>query len=260
MKIVLFTHDGPIFMPRYLEPVIKQLGSSVHDIVLAPKSEGTLAEAKRRHRMFGTPTFARFSVKYAKNRLFDLLPSEIMANITGRYYSVYKLAKSYGVPIREVEDINAEEFISQMENIHPDLFLSIACDQIMGESLLEIPEHGAVNVHGSLLPKYRGVATAFWVLYNGEEEGGVTAHYMTSEIDAGDILVQQKFPIDDGDSMYDVYRKVSEVGADVAIKAVKDIESGTVTTTSNNTKEGDYYSFPDEEDRNEFLRRGNKFI
>jgi methionyl-tRNA formyltransferase len=96
-----------------------------------------------------------------------------------------------------VDDANSEELINRLNEIEPDLILSSGFPQIFSKELLEIPKKGAVNLHPSLLPKFRGPSPFFWTIASGETESGITAHFMTEDIDGGDIIAQIKYPIPD---------------------------------------------------------------
>lgn len=260
MKVVLFTHDGPLYMPRYLEPILEEHGDKIEEMVLAPSKRGFLEDLKIQYRMFGPKAFTIFGALYAKGKVLDQLPKSLVYEITGRYHSVRSLAGAYDVPIREEIDVNNPGFVDYLRDINPDLILSIASEQKLGEELLGIPEEGCVNVHGSLLPDYRGPSTAFWVLYHDETESGVSAHYMTPEFDAGDILIQKTFEIEDDDTMHDVYEKIINIGSEIGIQVIDDIKRGSINTMSSNTSEGGYYSFPSKKDRIQFKKRGNEYI
>jgi methionyl-tRNA formyltransferase len=100
------------------------------------------------------------------------------------------------IPIWPVFDVNNEDFLEKVRRANPELILSAAYPQIFSEELIAIPPRGSINFHPSLLPKYRGAHPHFWAIVRGEKESGLTAHFMTGNIDAGDILAQIAFPID----------------------------------------------------------------
>lgn len=260
MKIILFTHDEPIYMPRYLEPIVAQQSDKIDEIILAPMDRTTPEEIRTRYRMFGPRAFTRFGLKYATGKVLDRLPSSMTYRVTGRFHSVGSLASSHDVPIRLVHDINEESFVSRISERDPDLILSVACGQIMGEKLLDIPSDGAINIHGSLLPQYRGLSTAFWVLYHDESVTGVTAHYMDAKLDTGSIIEQRAYPIQPDDTMHDLYLKLTAVGARLANDVIDMISAGTVDAKRNDPEDGDYFSRPTAQDRRVFLERGNEFI
>jgi methionyl-tRNA formyltransferase len=260
MNVMLFTQDEPIYMPRYLAPVVDAHADRITGVVLAPLDRSFGRKVRDRYAMFGPRAFVRFSLMYGVNKLLAAAPGAVSDRLTDRAHSVRTLAREHDIPVREVDDINDESFLASVRNADPDLILSVACGQRMEEDLLAVPSEGCVNVHGSLLPKYRGLATAFWVLYHGETESGVTAHYMTPEFDAGDILVQRRYDIEPDDTMHDVYLKLAEMGAEVAVDVVDQVAAGEVDPKPNPVEEGEYYSRPTSEHRQQFLDRGNRFI
>ncbi|WP_436911296.1 methionyl-tRNA formyltransferase [Halosimplex marinum] len=258
--VVLLTMDEPMYMPRYLEPVLDACSDRIEEVVFAPHpEEDLLTTARRRYRMLGPAAFLGFGLRYGVGTALAKLPDRLDRAVGGRSHSVAALCDRHDIPCRTVDDVNDRAFVGEMRERDPDLLLSISAQQRLGEELLSVPADGAVNVHGSLLPKYRGRATAFWVLFNGEDESGVTAHYMTPEYDAGEILAQRRFEITGDDTMDDVYLKIADTGAELAVDVVDRLADGDVTTAPNDPEDGEYYSLPDPEDRREFRRRGNEF-
>lgn len=261
MNVLLLTMDEPMYMPEYLEPILRACGNQIAEVVIAPHpGEGLPTITRQRYKMFGPIDFLRYGTKFGTGKLLAQLPPEIDRALTGRYHSVPAVANQYGIPVRTETDINRSGFVSWVKRMNPDLILSVSCGQLVKEELLSIPEQGSINVHGSLLPKYRGRAASFWALYENEDESGVTAHYMTEEFDAGDIVMQRRFEIDTGDTMDSLYQKVANTGAELVIDLLDTVEDGELTTSPNRTEEGEYRPLPGKEARREFKKRGNKFL
>jgi len=120
-----------------------------------------------------------------------------------------EILRSRNIKVWEVSDINNEDIIKSLKKLDVDLFLSAAYPQIFSKAVLEIPKYGAVNFHPALLPKYRGAHPHFWQIMNGEKEGGLTAHFMTENIDRGDIIAQLSFSIEEC-SYAELYEKIIE--------------------------------------------------
>jgi methionyl-tRNA formyltransferase len=131
------------------------------------------------------------------------------------FESVGELARGRGIPVHQPANPNHPEFVALIRSLSPDLLLSFWYRRLLCKELLEIPRLGAVNLHGSLLPKYRGRNPVNWVLVNGETETGVTLHHMTEEADAGDIIAQRAFPIDPDDTALTLYRKLVAVAVEL---------------------------------------------
>ena len=124
-----------------------------------------------------------------------------------RSSSLESICSHRHIPVLRIFDINEDAFIEKMKKYGPDLILSAAYPQIFSKKVLSIPEHGAINCHPSLLPRCRGAHPHFWSIATGEKLGGITAHYMTENIDDGDIVAQISFPI--GHYYYEeLYKKI----------------------------------------------------
>ena len=245
MNVLLLTMDEPMYMPKYLEPIFRSRGDQIAEVVIAPHpSEGLPTIARQRYKMFGPIDFLRYGIKFGTGKLLAQLPSGINRTLTGRYHSVPAVANQYNIPVQTETNINRPGFVSRIKEMDPDLILSVSCGQLVKEELLSIPEQGSINVHGSLLPKYRGRAASFWALFKDENESGVTAHYMTKEFDAGDIVMQRRFEISDDDTMDSVYQKVAQIGAELVIDLLDAIEDSELTTSPNRTEEGEYRPLP----------------
>lgn len=135
-------------------------------------------------------------------------------------------ALDLGLPVIEVEDLHSPEFHEKLRSLKPDLFVVVAF-RILPKEVLEIPEIGSVNLHASLLPKYRGAAPIHWAIINGEQETGCTIFFLDERVDTGNILVQKSIAIGDDETTGEVYKRLMEVGSDTLLKAVDMIETGS---------------------------------
>ncbi len=142
--------------------------------------------------------------------------------------------------IYQPEKIKDEEFIKQLESLNPDLFVVVAYGQILSEEVLSIPKYGCINVHGSLLPKYRGAAPIQWSIINGEEKTGVTIMYMEKGLDSGDMILKEEVVIDKKETYKTLHDKMSVVGARALIKAIELIETGKVDAKKQDHSQATY--------------------
>lgn len=126
------------------------------------------------------------------------------------FRSVAEMAATHSIPVFAPDDLNHPLWVKRIRDLAPDLIFSFYYRNLVGREILEIPERGCLNLHGSLLPKYRGRAPLNWVLVNGEAESGVTLHYMTPRADAGDIVAQESFPITENDTAHSLHLKAVE--------------------------------------------------
>lgn len=128
---------------------------------------------------------------------------------------VKKAAMQLGIPVFQPERLQDEQAIQQVSEMKPDLVITAAYGQLLPEPILQKPPFGCINVHASLLPKYRGGAPIHWALINGEKTTGITIMYMVKELDAGDILAQQKIPIAENDHVGSLHDRLSVLGAEM---------------------------------------------
>ena len=157
------------------------------------------------------------------------------------FESVAELCARLGIKTYAPENINSEENIEIIRNLEPDVIFSFYYRQILKQSILDIPKAGCINLHGSLLPGYRGCAPINWAIINGEKETGVTLHYMLASVDAGDIIAQKKFEISYDDTAKDVNLKVSQAAYDMLIETLPLIREGRAPRISQNITEGSYF-------------------
>lgn len=127
-----------------------------------------------------------------------------------------------------------EEAAVAMEGVRPDFLVVVAFGQILSKSLLEWPRYGAVNVHGSLLPKYRGAAPIQWAMMNGEKETGVTTMLMDVGVDTGDMLLQAKTPIRADDTAQSLHDRLADIGANLLIQTLDALSTESLTPISQN--------------------------
>ncbi|MDD5765195.1 MAG: methionyl-tRNA formyltransferase [Candidatus Marinimicrobia bacterium] len=136
---------------------------------------------------------------------------------------VKTLAKELDLPVFQPPDLKSLDFIGQMKNLGADLFVVVAF-RILPVDLLEAPLFGSINLHASLLPKYRGAAPINWAIINGEKETGLTIFRIQARVDTGDILLQKKMPILPGDTFGTLYEKLSRLGGESLVQVVNEIE------------------------------------
>jgi methionyl-tRNA formyltransferase len=141
------------------------------------------------------------------------------------------------------------------------LLVSIACPQILHRDILAVPEQGAINLHGALLPDYRGVLPSFWVLANGETHTGATVHYMSERVDQGAVLLQERVPIRDDDTVHTLVRRTKvEVGGRLLVRAIGLIEQGAPAARPMDPAAGRAFGYPDADAVRRFRARGRRFV
>lgn len=129
------------------------------------------------------------------------------------------------------EKIGEAEAVQALEDLKPDLLVVVAYGQYIPQRVIHLAKHQAINVHPSLLPKYRGSAPIQWAILNGDKETGVSIIYLAKKMDAGDIIRQECYPLGDEETSATLHDKLAELGAELLLGAIDDIRTGTVTRT-----------------------------
>ena len=141
--------------------------------------------------------------------------------------AVKKYAVERNLKILQPEKLKNPEFLEELKSLHADLQIVVAF-RMLPEVVWNMPRIGSVNLHGSLLPQYRGAAPINWAVINGEKETGVTTFKLKHEIDTGDILLQESFPIGENETAGEVHDKMKEIGAQVLVRTVKGLADGSL--------------------------------
>ena len=182
----------------------------------------------------GTPDFAEESLKAIyeaghnilavvtnpdkpKGRGMKLIPSPV------KEYALEKNLRIYQ-PLKVRNNI---EFLDEIKNLKPDVICVVAYGKILPKELLDIPRLGCINVHGSLLPQYRGAAPIQWAVLNGDKETGITTMYMDVGMDTGDMVLKEKVEIGENETTGELWDRLSKIGANLLVKTLKQIEDGT---------------------------------
>jgi methionyl-tRNA formyltransferase len=155
------------------------------------------------------------------------------------FQSVHELAKKHCIPCL-TSDINQPEIVSRVRAILPAFIFSFYYRNMIKERVLEIPRLGALNLHGSYLPKYRGRVPVNWAVINGETETGATLHYMVEKPDAGDIVDQERVEIAFSDTAHDVFGKVTDAAVRVIARAWPLLRDGKAARMPMNLSAGNY--------------------
>jgi methionyl-tRNA formyltransferase len=132
------------------------------------------------------------------------------------------------LPVLQAAKIRGDDFKEQLADFKPDLIVVAAYGRILPEWILSLPSHGCINVHGSLLPKYRGAAPIQWALLNGDRESGVTIMQIDEGLDTGDMLLSEKLAIEDKDTSATLFSKLSKLGGQALIKALNGMRSNEI--------------------------------
>lgn len=139
-------------------------------------------------------------------------------------------ALELGIPVIEVEDLSSQSFADQLKELEPDLLVVVAF-RILPKAVLEIPVKGSVNLHASLLPKYRGAAPIHWAVINGEKETGCTVFFLNEKVDTGNIILQKSIDISANETTGEVYSRLRDMGGSLLLEAIDLINNNSYTLT-----------------------------
>jgi methionyl-tRNA formyltransferase len=157
------------------------------------------------------------------------------------FESVAALAALHDIDVITPTNPNTEEVISQIKALQPDFFFSFYYREMLKTALLAIPKRGALNMHGSLLPKYRGRVPVNWAIIHGESETGASLHYMTEKPDNGDIVIQQAVPILPDDTALQVFHKVTVASEMALYQVLPALLSGQARAVKQDLRQGAYF-------------------
>ncbi|MCX7793228.1 MAG: methionyl-tRNA formyltransferase [Thermodesulfovibrionales bacterium] len=181
---------------------------------------------------FGTPEFAVPSLKVLlENEIVSLVitqPQKFRRDGTPIPIPVKELAIERNIPVLQPERIKNPEFINILKRYQPEFIIVVAYGKILPPEILRIPERYAINVHASLLPKYRGAAPIQWSIINGERITGITTMVMDEGLDTGNILLQEKIEIGEDEDAVSLSKRLSELGAGLLLKTINEIRKGNI--------------------------------
>ena len=182
----------------------------------------------------GTPDFAKESLEAVYNAGYEILT--VVTNPDrpqGRGMKlkpspVKEFALDKGLNVMQPDKVKKnKEFIKEIKNLNPDVICVVAYGKILPKEILEIPKFGCINVHGSLLPKYRGAAPIQWAVLNGDKETGITTMYMDEGMDTGDMILKEKVEIGEDETTGELWDRLSKVGGELLVKTLKEVENKT---------------------------------
>lgn len=182
----------------------------------------------------GTPDFAAESLEKLYNSKHEIVgvvtnpdrPKGRGMKMTESPVKEFAVSKNIKVyqPLKVKEN---EEFINEIKELNPDIICVVAYGKILPKEILDIPKYGCINLHGSILPKYRGAAPIQWAVLNGEKTTGVTTIYMNEKMDEGDMILKEETEIGEYETTGELWNRLSTIGAELLLTTVNEIEKGT---------------------------------
>lgn len=199
----------------------------------------------------GTPDFASASLKKLIDERFDVVgvftqPDKPKGRGMELCASpVKELALENGLPVFQPVKMRDGTALAQIKALEPDILVVVAYGRILPDDILAVPKYGAINVHGSLLPKYRGAAPIQWAVLNGDKITGVTTMYLASEMDTGDIIYTAETEIGEYETSGELFDRLKDMGAELLVKTLRDIDAGTAPRAPQDHSKASYVTMMD---------------
>lgn len=199
----------------------------------------------------GTPDFASASLKKLIDERFDVVgvftqPDKPKGRGMELCASpVKELALENGLPVFQPVKMRDGTALAQIKALEPDILVVVAYGRILPDDILAVPKYGAINVHGSLLPKYRGAAPIQWAVLNGDKITGVTTMYLASEMDTGDIIYTAETEIGEYETSGELFDRLKDMGAELLVKTLRDIDAGTAPRAPQDHSKASYVTMLD---------------
>ena len=199
----------------------------------------------------GTPDFASASLKKLIDEKFDVVgvftqPDKPKGRGMELCASpVKELALENGLPVFQPVKMRDGTALAQIKALEPDILVVVAYGRILPDDILAVPKYGAINVHGSLLPKYRGAAPIQWAVLNGDKITGVTTMYLASEMDTGDIIYTSETEIGEYETSGELFDRLKDMGAELLVKTLRDIDAGTAPRAPQDHSKASYVTMLD---------------
>lgn len=258
LRVVVMTQNDRFFIPHNIDKASKVC--EMIEIVEVDSKYSLDNQIGNYFKWFGPFQCAKMGVVTIGREIEKYLDRLSGYRLFHGYCSVRDVAKANGIPHRVITKSNDPEYVQHIKDLNIDLIISYSAPQIIKEELLNTPKYGVINVHGSLLPDFRGCLPAFWYLYCDEKKGGATVHYMSAKIDDGDIIEQGEVDLSDCRTMFQEMKKTKTLGGELMVKAIQEITDGTVNVRKNDTTKGRYFTWPTVEQAKEFRKKGKKLI
>lgn len=261
IRTFIVCQEEPFFIPKQVQLLLEHSGEAYEVIgasVLPPKRKGKGMKDwfAERARIYNTRELFLAGSAYALCKLRGKL-NRMLGK--GDPYSVKDRFVQMGTPLFPTADIEDPSYLEQLRSLEPDVILSISCPQLFPPSLLEIPKRYCLNLHGTLLPRHRGVFGTWWTLYYEDEEAGGSIHSMEERLDAGDLLWQKAFPVRTGDTQISLASRIKKEMAEGLTKLLEAIDRGEERPLEPRY-EASYHRAPDRESGKEFHRNGHRII
>lgn len=261
MKIEFLTQEDSLYILPFFEEFLRNYSGEFEiariSCCRAMGKRSRLQLLRELQWLYGVAGLSKLLFRAAMAKALSFFPRRRSAS---HFYSIAQLAKAYGIRYEQVGNPNEPEFTGGLQERSPGLLISVACPYILKGKVLEIPARGCINIHHAPLPRYKGMMPTFWQLFHGEQQLGVTIHYMAAKVDEGDALLQESLAVVPGESLHELIRRSKRHGAHCMAKVIRSIETNEAVAVPMDHAQGSYFTFPRREEALEFRRRGLRAI
>lgn len=251
--------DDPVQTKSFISKIIEAKKDEIVGLAISKGDRLTIQKNKSKYEyvlslllIMGFYSFIKNSfitiTHKLKKKLNSILP-ELVSDPT-----VKRVAVENGIKTWEIKTPNNKKFLDEIRELEIDVIINQS-QNILKSELLSIPKIGVINRHNALLPKNRGRLTPFWVLFKGEKETGVSIHFVTEELDAGDIIVQKKFAVEKNDNFNTIVKKNYELAPKAMLEALDKLEKGETTFKENDDSLASYNTTPTLKEAWEYRKR-----
>ncbi|HOI30217.1 MAG TPA: formyltransferase family protein [Melioribacteraceae bacterium] len=248
MRIFIITMDDPVQTNSFISQIIESKKNEIIGLAISKGDRLTIQRKKSKFTyllslflIMGFYHFVRNSfitiIYKIKKKLYLIFPKLF------KDPSIARIASENGIKTLDIKSPNNEQFLDEIRNLNIDVIINQS-QNILKSELLAIPKIGVINRHNALLPKNRGRLTPFWVLFKGEKETGVSIHFVNEELDAGDVIVQKKFPIEEKDNFNTIVKKNYELAPAAMLEALDKLKNGYVQFIKNDSSIATYNTTP----------------
>jgi methionyl-tRNA formyltransferase len=248
MNISFLTTDEPLFLPKFFERLLPALSLRhplrVYSVPPLYKSQTSAQAARRYLASFGVSATIQLTTRLVRAKLAR--------------QSIESVCRRAGVAYELIADVNAPAFLERLRTENTDLLISVSCPQIFRRALIDLPPEGILNIHGAILPQYRGVLPSFWMMANGEQEAGVSIYFVDEAIDAGELCGQEVFSIRADESLEEFILRSKLIAADLLSRTIEAMERGNIERRPMDLAQGSYYPWPDAQAIQRFRAAGRR--
>ena len=260
-KIFFITQEEPFFIPKLMRASIKSLSEEFEVVgasILKPhrRHKSMKNWVKERSQIYTWYELIIVGIIFFYCKTHEKFISRLFKR---SFYSVKGAFQKAEVQIIEAPDVNAASYVEKLKGMDIDILISVSAPQIFKKDLLDVPKKHCLNAHGTLLPRHRGVFGSFWVLYCQDKEAGITVHTMEEKLDAGEIVWQQAFDVENNDTQYSLAFKTKKMMSKGLIETCRNIGEDKLKSIKP-YYEMSYRRAPEKEDGDKFHLLGKRVI